>query len=291
MCVQAGQRRLVIAVFLLANRQANRVANIASYNITIFPYSFALRAEHFSFRNPTQSSMASSEQTPPISGEAPPTPEHTPPPSWIAPPTPQQTPPTPEQIPPTLEQASTTSDQAPPTSDTSRDVDLTYKLVVQRIDGAHPTRCSNPDDHISIRTDTTSHVFTPFIDTDKVPCRSYCSWSGYHGDGSVIYNRREDQLSFGKSNESIFQLGHGVYGTVVKTDIMQFTRGTRHPDGRTEMEEGQYLHMYVTFAAAAGSSARSATVWGKRLVGNETLGTMTLSEEEILRLGKNPWTD
>lgn len=72
---------------------------------------------------------------------------------------------------------------------------------------------------------------------------------------------------------------------------MQFSRGTRHPDGRIEMEEGQYLHMHVTFAAAGGSSARSAIVVGKRLVGNETLGTMTLSEEEILRLEKNPWTD
>ena len=235
--------------------------------------------------------MASSEQTPHISGQAPPTPEHTPPPPSIAPPTPQQTPPTSEQIPPTLEQASTTSEQPPPTSDTSLDVDLTYKLVLQRMNGEHPTRCSNPDDHISIRTDTTSNLNPLLIDTDKVHCRSSCSWSGYHGDGSVIYNRREDQLSFGRSNGLHFQLGHGVYGTVVEEIIMQFTRGTRYADGRMEMEEGQYLQMYVKFAAAAGSSARSAIVVGKRLVGKETLGSVTLSEEEILRLGKNPWTD
>ena len=229
--------------------------------------------------------MASSKQTPPISGEAPPSPEHTPPPSSIAPPTPQHTSPTSEQISPTLE-------QPPPTSDTSRDVDLTYKLVLQRMDGdARPTRCSNPDDHISIRTDTTITALPPIVDTDKVVCRSYCSWAGYHGEGSVIYNRREDQLSFNMSDELIFQLGHGVYGTVVEEIIFQFTRGARHPDGRTEMEEGQYLRMYVRFAAAAGSSGRSAIVIGKRLLGNETLGSVTLSEEEILRLGKNPWTD
>ena len=214
--------------------------------------------------------MASSEQTSPIPGQAPPSSE--------------QTSTTPEQIP--------TFEQAPPTSDTSRDVDLTYKLVLQRIDGAHSTPCSNPDDHISIKTDTTSTVYPPIIDTDNVLCHSHCSWSGYHGDGSVIYNRREDQLSFLKSNEMIFQLGDGVHGTVVKTSIMQFTCWTHYPDGRNEMHEGQYLQMYVEFAAAAGSSASSAIVIGKRLVGSETLGTMTLSEEELLRLGKgeNPWT-
>ena len=183
--------------------------------------------------------MSSSEQISSISGQTPPTSEHTPPPFSVAPPTSQQTPPTPEQ-------ASTTSEQAPPTSDTSRDVDLTYKLVVQQIDGARPTRCSNPDDHISIRADTTLKAYPPIIDTDKVPCRSYCSWSGYHGDGTVIYNRREDQLSFGMWNDKmIFQLGHGVYGTIVKEFIMQFTRWRHYPGGRNETDGRQYLHMYV----------------------------------------------
>ena len=93
------------------------------------------------------------------------------------------------------------------------------------------------------------------------------------------------------NDELAFQLGHGVYGTVAKEDIMQFTYWRHHPGGREETDGAQYLHMYVEFSAAAGSSARSATVWGKRLVGNETLGTVTISEEEILRLGKSPWTD
>ena len=71
---------------------------------------------------------------------------------------------------------------------------------------------------------------------------------------------------------------------------MPFTQWTHHPGGREETDGAQYLHMYVEFAAAAGSSARSAIVRAKRLVGNETLGTVTLSEEEILEIGKNPWT-
>ena len=217
--------------------------------------------------------MVSSEQTPPVSGQAPPSSE---------------------QILSAPEQASTASEQALPTSDTSRDVDLTYKLVLQTIDGAQPTQCSNPEDHISIRTDTTNTVYPPITDTDRVFCRSHCSWAGYHGDGSVIYNRREDQLNFGRSNGLIFQLGHGVYGAVVETSIMEFTCWTHYPGGRNEMHEGQYLQMYVAFAAAAaGSPAHSAIVIGKRLVGNETLGTVTLSEEELPRLlgkGENPWT-
>ena len=307
MCVQAGQMRLVIAVFLSANCLANKIANIASYKITVFPpaYSSTFRTEHFPFQKTTRSSMASSEQTPPTSWPAPPTPEQTPPTSEQAsatseqapptseqaPPTSEQAPPTPEQAPPTPEQASTTSEQTLPTSDTSREVDLTYKLVVQRIDGGDPSECSNPDDHISIRTDTTSNLDPPILDTNFVLCRVYCNWSGYHGDGSVIYNRREDTFDIGKSN-GLLQTGHGIHGTIVETSIMPFWFGTRLPGGKTVIYGGRYVHLDVKFAAAAGSPARSVRVSGKRLIGNETLDTVTLSEEEKLRLFDkgNPWT-
>ena len=61
------------------------------------------------------------------------------------------------------------------------------------------------------------------------------------------------------------------------------------------MDEGRYVRMYVKFAAAAaaaGSVARSAKVWGKRVGGNEAWGPVTLSEEEILEYAKeaNAWT-
>ena len=213
--------------------------------------------------------MTSSEQTPPTSGQAPPDPEKTSPP--------------PDQIPRDFE-------QAPPTSDTSRDVDITYQLLVQQIDGARPTQCSNPNDHIRVRTNTTGNLNPAFFEANEVLCRAYCDWSGYRGDGSVIYSRRDDVLAMSGLVEMYLLTGHGIYGTVKETSIMGYSRGTRCPGGKKVIHEGRYVQMIVKFAAAAGSPARSANVWGKKVVSNEALGAVNLSEEEILEYAKNPWT-
>lgn len=197
----------------------------------------------------------------------------------------------PEQTPPTPGQAPPTAGQAPSAPDTSGDVDHTYKLLAQQIDGARPTQCSNPDDHISVRIETTSDL-NPDTYTNQVLCRAYCNWSGYRGDRSMMYFRREDTLCMGKLDELNLQTGHGIHGTVIDMDIVPYSSGTHFPGGKVVMDEGRYVRMNVTFAAAAGSPARSAKVWGKRVVGNEAWGPVTLSEEEILKYAKegNAWT-
>ncbi|KAM0797627.1 hypothetical protein BDR22DRAFT_892056 [Usnea florida] len=213
--------------------------------------------------------MTSSEQTPPISGQAPPDPE--------------KTSPTPDQIPSDFE-------QAPPTSDTSPNVDITYQLLVQQIDGARPTQCRNPNDHIRVRTNFSGNLNPAFFKVNEVVCRAYCDWSGYRGDGSVIYIRRDDMLAMSGLDELYLHTGHGIYGTVVETSIMGYSLGTRSPGGKVATHEGRYVKLIVKFAAAAGSPARSANVWGKKVVSNEALGAVSLSEEEILEYAKNPWT-
>ena len=176
--------------------------------------------------------------------------------------------------------SSSQPDQSPSTAVQPPVLDITYRLISQRIHGQPPGDCNNFNDHVRIKTDITSSLQARLpSDTQFIVCRVFFTWANYSGDMSGAYDKKEDTLISTKFLQETLRkdpTDREISG--IKIRLLK----ERTQDGTLVDNGGRYIRLDVQFA---GTPARSAKIWGKKVMGENMSGGLGLDMEEKLRLG------